>query len=355
MVTYVPAGRPPDPVAFVLPALAGDSGRYNQRLCQYLPAAGLPVLELPMASATRLSRSLSALPDGTVVLLDGQVASAVPEVVVPHSRRLRLAVLVHSPLADSAGPDHSRALELDASERETLRMVSTVVATSPGLARRLIDRHDLDPARVHVARPGTDRAPLAVGTDGVSHLVCVSPLVPGHGQDVLARALASVRDVLLTCDFVGSAGDDPAFVSALRRSLDHRSRLLSPPDLAAVYDAADLVVLPMQATVVTDALARGIPILATDTSPAADVADFPGLLIPADDVAALAMALHRWALDPELRRSLRTDALSRGCSLPTWHATADQLAGVLARLQTAPPEVVVPLSRRPARPTALTT
>src|SRR5438445_8447289 len=73
--------RPADPMVFVLPASASQgSDSYDRRMCQNLPAVGQPVLELPIAgswpepdasSRTRLARSLVALPDRTVVLLDG--------------------------------------------------------------------------------------------------------------------------------------------------------------------------------------------------------------------------------------------------------------------------------------------
>src|SRR4051795_9437399 len=179
--------RPADPMVFILPAAPPGSDTYDKRMCQSLPAVGQPVLELPVAgdwpnpdatSRRRLARSLAALPDRTVVLLDGVIASGVPEIVVPHARRLRLAVLVHQALADEPGLDPAHAAELDACERETLRMAGMVVATSPwpgrrwargegkplgwpervaagtrGLPRLLIDRHDLDPGRVYVAKP----------------------------------------------------------------------------------------------------------------------------------------------------------------------------------------------------------
>ena len=55
--------------------------------------------------------------------------------------------------------------------------------------------------------------------------------------------------------------------------------------------------------VVTEALARGLPVVATDVGglpealgPAAD-GRLPGLLVPPDDPAALAAALRRWLAD----------------------------------------------------------
>lgn len=150
------------------------------------------------AGATALEQTLARLPDGAVVLIDGLVGCGVPEVVVPHARRLRLAVLVHLPLADETGLDPATAEVLNSKEGQVLRAASAVVATSPTAARDLRTRHGLD--HVHVVVPGTDPAPTARGTDGVHHLLCVASITPRKGHDVLVRALRKIeRDWRLTC------------------------------------------------------------------------------------------------------------------------------------------------------------
>ena len=53
-----------------------------------------------------------------------------PEIVEPQAARLRLAVLVHLPLADETGLAPDVAAELDARERRTLRAAAAVVVTS---------------------------------------------------------------------------------------------------------------------------------------------------------------------------------------------------------------------------------
>src|SRR5204863_443994 len=80
---------------------------------------------------------------------------------------------------------------------------SAVVATSPWAARRLVAQHGLGAERVHVAAPGADRAPLAPGTDGVTHLLCVGAVTATKGQDLLVEALATVADLPWSCDLVG--------------------------------------------------------------------------------------------------------------------------------------------------------
>ena len=61
-------------------------------------------------SRAGLAAVLTAIPDRSVVLLDGLVASAAPGVVGAQGRRLRLVVLVHMPLGQgptaAVGADH---------------------------------------------------------------------------------------------------------------------------------------------------------------------------------------------------------------------------------------------------------
>ena len=357
------------PVHVVLPGDVDDAtvpsggNTYDRRVCHGLAATGRPVSEVAVpgtwprpgtAARAELARSLAALPDGSVVLLDGLVACGVPDIVVPQARRLRLAVLVHLPLGHETGLAPEVAAMLDARERETLHAASAVVATSPWAARRLIDHHGLVASRVHVVTPGIDPAPLASGTDGASRLLCVASVTPRKGQDLLVEALAAVADLPWSCVCVGPLSRDPAHVAWLRhligqRDLDDRVRLAGPQTgerLARTYATADLVVLASRAEtygmVVTEALARGIPVLATDVDGVPETLGqapdgvVPGILVPPEDPAALAEALRRWFGEHELRRRLRISARHRRRMLEPWEETSRRMAGVLEQLRGEP-------------------
>ncbi len=90
--------------------------------------------------------------------------------------------------------------------------------------------------------------------------------------------------------------------------------------------------------VVTEALARGLPVLATDVGGipealgAASDGRRPGLLVPSDDVTALVGALRRWLCDAQLRADLRVAALDRRNSLTGWSDTCDRVARVLLEM-----------------------
>ncbi|MCI2416047.1 glycosyltransferase family 4 protein [Saccharopolyspora sp. K220] len=328
---------------------------YGLRVCRDLEQHGWRVHLVALAGSwpqpedvarAALAKTLAALPDDAVVLLDGLVACGVPDVVIPQARRLRLAVLVHLPLADETGLAPAVAADLDTREKATLRAVSAVVVTSPWAAARLAE-HGL---RVHVVTPGTDRADLARGTDGASRLLCPAAVTPRKGQDLLVRALAQVSDLRWTCACAGAVRRDLGYVERLRRLIDRsgvgdRVQVVGPlsgEQLATAYDEADLVVLTSRAEtygmVVTEALARGIPVLATavdavpETLGRAPDGSVPGLLVPPDDTAALARTLRRWLTEPALRDRLRASARSRRDTLSGWAETTRALAGVLETL-----------------------
>jgi glycosyltransferase involved in cell wall biosynthesis len=87
--------------------------------------------------------------------------------------------------------------------------------------------------------------------------------------------------------------------------------------------------------VVTEALARGLPVVAADVGGVTDALGHadgtrPGLLVPPDDPAALGAAIRAWLGDPELRGRSRRAARERRESLPGWSTTTSVIAGVLA-------------------------
>jgi len=246
-----------------------------------------------------------------------------------------------------------RSAELAALERETLLAASAIVATSPWAARRLVARHGLGADRVHVATPGVDPAPVASGTDGASRLLCVGSVTPTKGQDLLVDALAAVADLHWQVDLVGSLRRDLGYVTGVRcaverHGLGERVRLVGPwttARLAGAYASTDLLVLPSRAEsygmVLTEALARGIPVLATAVDGVPETlghdrdGEVPGILVRPDP-AALAVALRRWFGEPELRSRLRRSARMRRDTLDGWEVTSRCLADVLDRLPRSP-------------------
>ena len=351
------------PDGFADPARPSGGNIYDRRVCAGLAGLGWDVRVATVAGAWPhgdraarfgLERVITAIPDGATVLIDGLVASASAPVLLPHSARLRLTVLLHMPLATALdGPADTPA---KLSERAVLGAADAVVVTSEWTRGQVLARFSIPPDRVHVALPGVDR-PDADRGDGVSagvvvapgagHLLCVGTPARHKGQDVLVQALAGLADADWDCVLAGPLDRDPGFVAELRArvarlGLGRRVRLtgtLAGTALDHAYAAADLLVVPSRADtygmVIGEALVRGLPVVATETGGlpealgrAPDGAR-PGRLVPPDDPRALGAALGRWLRDPAHRRHLRAAARARVPALPTWSETTRTVAAAL--------------------------
>jgi glycosyltransferase involved in cell wall biosynthesis len=337
------------------PARPSGGNTYDRRVCRELAALGWGVHEhrvpgaWPHASAAghaALARAVARIPDGAVVLLDGLIASAAPEALVPQAGRLAQVVLLHMPLGHR--PPDGEAAAVRAREREVLAAAAAVVTTSAWARGRLAKLYALPADRVHVAEPGVDAAGLAPGSAAGDALLCVAAVTPDKGHDVLLDALATATDLSWRCACVGSLDRDPAYAAGVRHAtrrhgLGDRVRFAGPrtgPALDRAYAAADLLVLASRAEtygmVVAEALARGLPVLAAEVGGVTEALGHakdstrPGLLVAPGDPAALGAALRAWLGDAELRGRLRRAARERRVSLRGWPATTSVLAGVLA-------------------------
>jgi glycosyltransferase involved in cell wall biosynthesis len=238
-------------------------------------------------------------------------------------------------------------------EQAVLAAARAVVTTSAWTRRRLLGRYRVPPARVHVGHPGTQPAPTGPATDSGGRLLCVGALAPHKGQDLLLEALAGTAGLPWRCTLVGPLDRDPHFVASLERrataaGIGDRLRIPGPRTGAALqreYHRADVLVLPSRGEtygmVVTEALAAGLPVIATAVGGVPEAlgrtaSGVPGLLVPAEDHRALAAALARWLTDAPLRHRLRRAALCRRQTLPDWRETSDGIATVLAAVRGEP-------------------
>jgi glycosyltransferase involved in cell wall biosynthesis len=342
-------------VHFVVPDGIDDPARptggntYDRQLRDGLTAIGWSVHEHPVpgfwsqpgaTAFAALDRAVDAIPDDAVVLLDGLVASTAPEVLVPQARRLRMVVLVHMARGHREADRRTR-------ERAVLEAAAAIVTTSEWSRERLVDLYALPPDRVFVAAPGVNGAEPATGTAAGGSLLCVATVTRDKGHDLLLDALATITDLSWNCQCVGSLDRDPVFAEMIqRRAVERRlgdrvafTGARTGAGLDDTYAAADLVVLPSRAEtygiVVIEALARGVPVLATDVGGVAEALGHgadrvrPGLLVAPEDPGALAAALRAWLGDSELRAQLHRAAGERRASLPRWSTTASLVADVL--------------------------
>lgn len=293
-------------VHLVRPATVDDPGR---------PSGG-NVYDRRIADALGLVEhaSTATVPSGELALVDGLLASPA---LLAETTRVRVVVLVHMP-------------RWEPWEGPVLAAAAGVVATSRWTRDRLVARYGL--RRVVVAEPGVDPAPVADGSASGSSLLSVGAVTPLKGYDVLAAALRELDDLAWSCRGVGSTVIEPEFAAALPDTV----RLTGPmtrAQLDAAYAEADLLVLASRAEtygmVVTEALARGVPVVASDVGGVREALGEGGVLVPPGDADALAAALRHWLTSPEHRAALRFAARARRDSLTGWDRTAALVADAL--------------------------
>lgn len=322
----------PKVLHMVLPESVDDPRRpsggnlYDRRLCAALSSRGHDVDRILVADAPGdVAAALAALPDRTTVLLDGLVASAAAEAVLAETTRLHLVVLVHLPFGTPG-------------EADLFRAAARLVTTSEWTREWLLREYGVPPDRIRVAVPGADEAPLALASPDGRRLLCVAPVTTLKGYDELVAALVMLAELPWTLTAVGALDLDPSCTERVRDTLAaaglaDRVQLTGPlgeAECDAAYAAADLLVVPSHietyGMVVTEALARGLPVVATEVGGVPEAMGGssdgrPGLLVPPRSPADLVDALRRWLTEPGLRRRLRHAAAERRTCLPGWDET----------------------------------
>lgn len=217
-------------------------------------------------------------------------------------------------------------------------------AVSRALGDRFAEVAGVDRARITDVRNGVDldrflpgdpaAARLALGLPAHGRLVLgIGRLVPGKGFVLAAQALAALpADVRLVL-----VGDGPER-AAIRAAGGDRVILLgsrSPTEVARACQAVDCLVLPSDSegwpNVVTEALAAGLPVVATAVGGIPEILGEPvptwrGALIPRRDVTALGRALALVLAAPADRTAVRTFAERYG-----WDEPVQRLGAIFRR------------------------
>lgn len=367
----------PGAVHVLVPDWIDDPGRpsggntYDRRICAGLAALGWvvrvhliagrwPVPE--RADLARLALVLDDIEDGAVVVVDGLIGSAAPSVLVTRAGRLRQILLIHLPLG-LAVPDATSSGDARG-ERSLLSAASAVITTSRWTRGWLLDQYRLQPGAVHAAVPGVDIAEPTSPSPAGGRLLCVAAVTPVKGHDLLIGALAGLAEPGWSLRCVGSLSAEPGWSVQLQKQataagLADRvewSGTLTGPGLADAYAGADVLVIASRVEtyglVVTEALARGLPVIAADVGGlpealgAAPDGSVPGLLVSPADPAALCAALRRWVTEPLLRGHLTAAARACRRQLRSWAATSADVSRVLTEAAGARPVPAAPLVRR---------
>lgn len=282
------------------------------------------------------------LPDNALILVDGLAFARLPELMARHAGRLRLAALIHHPLADEGGLPTETAGRFDADEREALRHAATTICTSATTGRRLIGHYGVPSSRVHVALPGTERKLLLTDYRRRNRLLCVASIVPRKGHDVLVAALAHIADLDWSARFVGPSRDEP-WRAGLDRIIadaglaDRIEFTGALNDLDPEYAQAGIFVLATRhegyGMAYAEALAAGLPVVGCAVGAVPEVVPpEAGALVPADDPTAFADALRRLLSDDAAYESAAEGARLAAGHLPSWPDTTAIVARALQEI-----------------------
>jgi glycosyltransferase involved in cell wall biosynthesis len=183
------------------------------------------------------------------------------------------------------------------------------------------------------------RAALGV-SDRQQLLLAIGRLAPQKDYplllDAFARCDTAAEKLLLI------AGDGPmrAELQAVidRRGLD--ARLLgSRTDIAELLDAADILVLSSRwearALVIQEAMAAGVPVLATAVGGIPELVGDAAVLVPWGDPVTYARALAALIDDPDARSRLATAGLAQAVTWPTPADCFALIAAVYAEVAAA--------------------
>lgn len=197
----------------------------------------------------------------------------------------------------------------------------TLAASRAPLERCVVVPYGVSPS-APVAHPEPRSGPLRVLTVGIVGLRKGSPYV-----------LAAARALRGTAEFrmVGPAPLRPAALAALRAELDLAGRV-PRPEMARHYTWADVFLLPSlcegSATASYEALAAGLPVVATPSTGSVVRDGVDGLVVPPRDVEAIAAALGRLAADRQRLREMSARARERAAEF-TLDRYAERLLAAL--------------------------
>lgn len=321
------------------------AARHDARI-SLLSADERPWPRLLSGGPRLLARALAAHPDA--LLVDSLVTAALALPVTARRPPVPVIGLLHQPPGGVGRPDQRARLQA-ALDRRFDRAARALIVPGESLAAEL--RATGIPAeRIRVVPPGTELAEpaagIGLGSAARPAFLCVANWVPNKGLHLLLDAFGHLPGSAGSLHLVGDPAVDPAYARKLRARLglaDLLGRVVvhgrrSPEEVAALYAAADVFVLPSlgetYGMAFAEALAAGLPCVGFRVGHLPDLVQdgVSGYLIEAGDIPALTAALERLATDAALRRGMADAARRAGQALPSWDDTA---AGVLAVVRAA--------------------
>ena len=278
-------------------------------------------------------------------------ASPQPDIVHAHAlhqaarlRTVRVPVVINLP-----GAPNARYVD-DLRQADALVADGWAAANLPAVLGRAVERL---PKGVDAERFRPDGSSLrdALRLAGKRVVVTVARLVPIKNVMLLVEATAMLRERQPDTHLV-IVGDGPEAGALKQRAaaLDLSDAVTfagSVPhaDTPPFYRAADVFALSSDfdnsPNVVLEAMACGLPIVATDVGGVRDFVTEPagGAVVAFRDAPALAAALERYLANPDAARSAGAYNRTRAVTEFSWRKSALRLLDVYQRLLSAPAAV----------------
>ena len=214
-------------------------------------------------------------------------------------------------------------------ETRALRAAAGVMAWTRWNRDGLVAEHGLDADRVEVIHPGLDTAWWAQHTE--PRAVSEPFRILFVGNDVVRKGLGVLREAagrLQGAEIDVVTGDEDVPPGEGVRV--HRGVMPRSEELRRLYNRADVFVLPTYAdavpNVVLEAMAAGLPVVATDVGAVREMLGAAGVVVPPGDAEALAGALDELHGDPARRAALGEAARERARRHYQASTQADRLA-----------------------------
>lgn len=204
------------------------------------------------------------------------------------------------------------------------RIADTVFVVSPDLASSIENsQRALIAAAVSTPTRAADEVRRALDiSDRATVVLAVGRLHPQKGFDLLVRATALLPDARNVVVVIAGDGPQRTELSALIDALRVDVRLLGDrADVADLLQVADVVAMPSRwegwPLTAGEVFAAGRPLVATAVGGLPELVADAAVLVPPDDVAALAGAVGSLIQDAETAGIYRLRAADRARELPT--------------------------------------
>ena len=241
---------------------------------------------------------------------------------------------------------------LTAMTRRSVEHADRVIAVSSSTRADIIHFYDVDPDRVVVVPNGLDPAmkpiedPEALATFRKKHdlperfILFLGTLQPRKNLIALMRAWARLDPAnRLPLVVVGAQGWMYEPILEQARALGVAGEIVfkgfaESRDLPYWYSAATIFVYPSLyegfGMPVVEAMACGVPVIASNTSSLPEVAGDAGILVDPSNISALSEAIQSLTDREDLRRTLRQRGLDQAMQF-SWTRTARETASVYER------------------------